>query len=156
MKGADSFSIFAKAQRVPAGLRVGLDIFASDLTTFIQHLEFQAVTFLFLHLCKTVCSTPTASPVLQQPPRRRRPMSPFHLHSHSMDPGRESQNLLTFVFRRFWATWRKSLDLERAAWLSWVDLEENIPRFTSVQSSINVDIEVICLLGLKEFCGKPC
>ena len=108
----------------------------------------------FYIFCKTVCST--ASPVLLQPPRWRRPMSPFHLHSHSMDPGRESQNLLTFVFRRFWATWRKSLDLERAAWLSWVDLEENIPRFTSVQSSINVDIEVICLLGLKEFCGKPC
>ena len=97
----------------------------------------------FYIFCKTVCST--ASPVLLQPPRWRRPMSPFHLHSHSMDPGRESQNLLNFVLRRFWATWRKSLDLERAAWLSWVDLEENIPRFTSVQSSINVDIEILIL-----------
>ena len=47
------------------------------------------------------------------------------------------------------------MDLERAAWLSLVNLEENIPQLTSVQSSINVDIEVICLLGLKEFCGKP-
>ena len=46
VKGADSFSIFTKAQRVPAGLRVGLDIFTTDLTTFIHHLEFQAMTFL--------------------------------------------------------------------------------------------------------------
>ena len=112
-----------------------------------QHLystwNSRQLLFYFYIFCKTVCST--ASPVLLQHPRRRRPMSPFHLHSHSMDPGRESQNLLTFVFRRFWATWRKSLDLERAAWLSWVDLEENIPRFTSVQSSINVDIEILIL-----------
>ena len=45
VKGADSFSIFTKAQKVPAGLRVGLDIFTTDLTTFIHHLQFQAIVF---------------------------------------------------------------------------------------------------------------
>jgi len=45
VKGADSFSIFTKAQKVPAGLRVGLDIFTTNLTTFIHHLQFQLSLF---------------------------------------------------------------------------------------------------------------
>jgi len=65
VKGADSFSIFTKAQRVPAGLRVGLDIFTTDLTTFIHHLEFQLSLFA-LNLpdedvpCRLFIFTPTA------------------------------------------------------------------------------------------------
>ena len=47
VKGADSFSIFTKALRVPAGLRVGLDIFTTDLETFLHHVDFQAI-FLFV------------------------------------------------------------------------------------------------------------
>lgn len=45
VKGPDSFSILTKALRVPAGHRVGLDIFTTDLPTFLHHLEYQAITF---------------------------------------------------------------------------------------------------------------
>jgi len=45
VKGADSFSIFTKALRVPAGLRVGLDIFTTDLETFLHHVDFQLSLF---------------------------------------------------------------------------------------------------------------
>ena len=40
------------------------------------------------------------------------------------------------------------MDLERAAWLSLVDLEENIPQLTSVQSSIESALILImrCML----------
>jgi len=45
VKGPDSFSILTKALRVPAGHRVGLDIFTTDLPTFLHHLEYQLYLF---------------------------------------------------------------------------------------------------------------
>ena len=48
VKGPDSFSILTKAIRVPAGRRAGLDIFATDLSTFLLHLQYQAITQIHL------------------------------------------------------------------------------------------------------------
>ena len=48
VKGRDSFSILTKAIRVPAGRRAGLDIFATDLSTFLLHLQYQAITKIHL------------------------------------------------------------------------------------------------------------
>jgi len=45
VRGPTSFSVFDKPVQAPACTRVGLDIFATDLQVFLQHLNYQLVLF---------------------------------------------------------------------------------------------------------------
>ena len=45
VRGEDSFSVFSNPLDIPAGQRVGLDIFANSVETFLDHVKFQLKNF---------------------------------------------------------------------------------------------------------------
>ena len=45
VKGVDSFSVFSNPVDIPAGKRIGLDIFANSVDTFLDHVKFQLKNF---------------------------------------------------------------------------------------------------------------
>ena len=45
VRGQDSFSVFSQPLEVPAGKRIGLDVFAKSAETFLDHVRFQLKHF---------------------------------------------------------------------------------------------------------------
>jgi hypothetical protein len=45
VRGENSFSVFSKAVNIPAGKRIGLDVFANTAEEFLDHVKFQLKNF---------------------------------------------------------------------------------------------------------------
>ena len=45
VRGENSFSVFSKPVNIPAGKRIGLDVFAYSAEEFLDHVKFQLTNF---------------------------------------------------------------------------------------------------------------